>query len=67
MDSTRYPKDDDTEAKIALLLEYRKLAEWVWQETPALKKAISRPLGGPGARRRTIRRRVNGRTPRSSG
>ena len=38
MGSTRYPKDDDTEAKIALLMEYRKLAEWVWRETPSLKK-----------------------------
>ena len=38
MKLTRNPGDDDTEAKIALLLEYRKLAEWVWRETPALKK-----------------------------
>ena len=38
MDLTRNLKDDDTEAKIALMLEYRKLAEWTWREAPALKK-----------------------------
>ena len=38
MDLTRNPKDNDAEAKIALMLEYRKLAEWTWRETPSLKK-----------------------------
>ena len=38
MDSTSNPKHYDTEAKIALLLEYRQLAEWTWRETPSLKK-----------------------------
>ena len=34
MDSTRYPKDDDTEAKIALLLEYRKLLSGCGEKLP---------------------------------
>ena len=38
MDSTRYPKDDDTEAKIALMLEFKELAARMRREYPSLKK-----------------------------
>ncbi len=38
MDLTRYPKDDDTEAKIALMLEFKELAARMRQEYPSLKK-----------------------------
>ncbi len=38
MDSTRCPKDDDTEAKIALLLEFKELAGRMRREYPSLTK-----------------------------
>ena len=38
MDSARYPKDDDTEAKIALMLEFKELAAQIRREVPSLKK-----------------------------
>ena len=38
MDLTRNPKDDDTEAKIALMLEFKELAARMRREYPSLKK-----------------------------
>ena len=38
MDSTRYPKDDDTEAKIALLMEFKELGRRMNREYPSLTK-----------------------------